>query len=181
MGLSAGLNYSLRWSRESDVVLRPPAGFDTFPVISDPELRIYLRPEGEGEVLAGLGFPKEVEPLDIDHYDPELDAGTRRRIERGIFRRVPGLQEAHYVRGWASMYTITDDWHPVVGAEPGLEGYYACFGGSGHGFKLGPPIGEALSAVIAGHTPQIDIHALRPTRFAEGEIFNSAWGGGNRA
>lgn len=181
VGLGIGLNTSLRWSRESDLVIQKPAGLGPFPVISDPNLRIYLRPEGEDEVLAGLGSPKEVEPLDIDRYDPNLDPGTRKRIEEGIFERMPILRGAAYVRGWASVYTITDDWHPLVGPEPGLEGYYACFGGSGHSFKLGAPIGESLSAVIAGETPKIDLHALRPGRFVEGEIFTSAWGGGNRA
>ena len=68
----------------------------------------------------------------------------------------------------------------MVGAEPGVEGYYACFGGSGHGFKLGPPIGESLADVITGEKPKIDISPLRPTRFAEGALFTSAWGAGNR-
>jgi len=181
MGLSAGLNYSLRWSRESDIVIKRPSGLGPFPVTSDPNLRVYLRPEGEDEVLAGLGFPKEVEPLDIERYDPNIDAVTRKRIEDGIFERIPILRGAAYVRGWASVYTITDDWHPLVGPEPGLEGYYACFGGSGHSFKLGPPIGESLSDIIVGKTPKIDLHAFRPSRFLEGEIFTSAWGGGNRA
>ena len=65
------------------------------------------------------------------------------------------------------------------GAE--LAGYYACFGGSGHGFKLGAPIGESLAAQITGGTPRIDLRALRPTRFAEGQPITSAWGSGNRA
>lgn len=181
LGLSIGLNYSLRWSRESDLILRMPADFKQFPVISDPNLRIYLRPDGNDNLLAGLGAPKDVEPLDIDDYDPNLDPKTRRRIEQGIFKRVPALQQAGYVNGWASIYTVTDDWHPLVGPEPELEGYYAFFGGSGHGFKLGPPLGEALSDIITGRTPAIDIRPLRPNRFAEGEVFTSAWGGGNRA
>ncbi len=181
LGLSAGLNYSIRWSRECDMVLRLPSDFGTFPLISDTNLRVYFRPEGDHEVLIGLGWPKEVEPLDIDTYDPKLGAATRERIEQGMFQRVPALREADYVRGWTSLYTITDDWHPVVGPEPELEGYYACFGGSGHGFKLGPSLGEALSDVILGNTPEIDIHAFRPGRFMEGESFSSVWGGGNRA
>ena len=122
-----------------------------------------------------------MEPLDIDDYDPALDEKTRKRIERGLFQRMPALIPAEYVKGWGSIYTITDDWHPLVGPEPGLEGYYACFGGSGHGSKLGPPVGEALSDIIAVKKPDIDIHALRPNRFIDGEIFTSAWGGGNRA
>ena len=54
-------------------------------------------------------------------------------------------------------------------------------GAAGHGFKLGPPIAESLSRMIAGLEPEIDIHAFRPHRFIEGELFTSAWGSGNRA
>ncbi len=180
IGLSAGLNYSVRWSRESDLVMRLPQGFGTFPVVSDPNLRIYFRPDGENGLLAGLSFPKEVEPMDVDAYDPDLDAPTRRRIESGTFERVPAFRQGAYLKGWASVYTIADDWHPLVGTEPGLEGYYAFFGGSGHGFKLGPPIADSLSDVILGRTPAFDLHPFRPSRFADGDQFSSAWGGGNR-
>ena len=67
-----------------------------------------------------------------------------------------------------------------MGPEPGLEGYYAFFGGSGHGFKLGPPIGEALADVLCGETPDIDLSPFRPARFIDGEPLTSAWGEGNR-
>ena len=180
MGLSTGLNYSVRWSRESDLVLRLPEGFGRFPVVSDPNLRVYFRPDGDDGLLAGLSFPKEVEPMDVDAYDPVLDEPTRRRIETGTFERVPAFRQGEYVKGWASVYTITDDWHPLVGSEPGLEGYYAFFGGSGHGFKLGPSIADSLSDVILGRAPAFDLHPFRPGRFLEGEQFSSAWGGGNR-
>lgn len=181
VGLWVGLNYSIRWSREVELVVRQPTDFGPLPVVSDLNSGFYFRPHAGDTVLAGLGYPKEIEPLDIDDYDHDLDPKTRQRIERKLFQRVPALQSAQYHHGYASIYTISDDWHPVVGAEPDLEGYYAFFAGSGHSFKLGPPIGEALAAVIAGETPKIDIHELRPTRLIEGEPLSSAWGGGNRA
>lgn len=181
LGAAAGLRYSIRWSRESDLVVEAPAGYGALPIVADPICHVYFRPHGDGGVLAGLDYPKEMEPLDVDDYDPALDAATRARIEGGLFQRLPALRGARPVKGWASIYTITDDWHPVVGAEPELAGYYACFGGSGHGFKLGAPIGESLAAVITGAEPRIDLHALRPTRFAEGAPITSAWGSGNRA
>ena len=56
-----------------------------------------------------------VEPIDIDDYDPALDEDTRDRIQQGLFRRMPELRGAEFNRGWGSIYTITDDWHPVVG------------------------------------------------------------------
>ena len=181
LGAASALDYSIRWSRESDLVVERPAGFGPLPIVADPICHIYLRPHGDDGVLAGLDYPKELEPLDIDDYDPALDDATRARIETGLFQRLPALRGARPMKGWASIYTITDDWHPVVGAEPELSGYYACFGGSGHGFKLGAPIGESLAAVITGATPRIDLRALRPARFKEGEPITSAWGSGNRA
>lgn len=180
VGRWVGLNASVRWSRETDLVLRLPLDFGRFPVISDPGLRFYFRPQDGDKVVAGLGFPKEIEPLDIDSYDEELDVDSRRRIMEPLLNRVPALRQARFVHGWASVYTITDDWHPLVGAEPDVLGYYDCYGGSGHCFKLAPPIGEALADVIAGETPDIDIRPLRPTRFVEGEPLLSAWGSGNR-
>ncbi len=180
IGNSAGVTSSVQWSRESDLILRLPENFGTFPIVADPACHIYFRPQGDGSLLAGLDYPKPVEPLNIDDYDPNLDAATRGKIEDGLHRRAPALRDAEFERGWASIYTITDDWHPLVGSEPDVEGLYSCYGGSGHGFKLGPPIGESLAQIIAGEKPGIDLHPLRPTRFAEGEPFTSPWGAGNR-
>jgi len=181
IGASAGRDYAIRWSRECDLVLKLPPDFGDFPIIADPTNHVYFRPQCEERLLAGLDYPKDIEPLDINDYDANLDANSRQRIEDGLYTRIPALRGAQFDRGWASIYTITDDWHPLVGAEAGIDGYYVCFGGSGHGFKLGAPIGEALADVIVGEQPQIDIGALRPSRFEEGELFTSAWGEGNRA
>jgi sarcosine oxidase subunit beta len=80
----------------------------------------------------------------------------------------------------AGVYSITDDWYPIVGASKWVEGFYEAVGGSGHSFKIGPPIGEALAQVIAGREPDIDISALSHSRFDEGKVFASVWGAGNR-
>ena len=181
LALGIGLNYSFRWSRESDIILEVPFDTDSFPLVSDSLLRFYVRSAGPRQLMAGLGFPKAIEPLDIDNYDPNIDAFTRQRIQQSLCQRVPAAKAGSVVRGWASMYTITDDWHPLVGPEPEVPGYFACVAGSGHGFKLGPSLGESLADMIAGDEPAIDIHQLRPNRFSEGEYFTSVWGGGNRA
>ena len=181
VGKWIGLKYSLRWSRECHLFLKLPADFGPMPVTSDTHDRVYFRSHEGGELLAGLGAPKEIEPLDIDDFDPDLDPKTRQRIERALFKRVPCLEKAKYLYGTASLYDITDDWHPLVGPEPEIRGYYAFFGGSGHGFKLSPAIGESLACLISGEAPGIDIKPLRPNRFVEGEPMLSAWGGGNRA
>ena len=181
LALTVGLNYSFRWSRESDIVLNVPFDTSDYPWLTDPRLCFYSRPSGPRQLLVGLGFPKEIEPLDINDYDPNVDTKTRERIEQKIFERVPIVRQGSFDHGWASMYTVTDDWHPLVGPEPEVPGYFACLAGNGHCFKLGPPLGEALADLIAGETSSIDIHGFRPNRFVEGEYFTSVWGSGNRA
>ena len=181
LGLTVGLNYSFRWSRECDIVLNVPFDTNNYPWLTDPKLCFYSRPAGPRQLLVGLGFPKEIEPLDFDDYDADVDARMRDRIAQKIFRRVPATSQGSFDHGWASMYTITDDWHPLVGPEPEVPGYFACLAGNGHCFKLGPPLGEALATVIAGEASAIDIRGLRPNRFIEGDYFTSVWGSGNRA
>ncbi len=105
------------------MVVTQPADFGPLPVVSDPLLRSYIRPHYENTVLAGLCFPKELEPMDIDSYDEDLDPQSRRRIEANLFKRIPSLEYSKYHHGYASIYTIMDDWHPVVGPEPDIEGY----------------------------------------------------------
>ena len=181
VGAWVGLNYSFRWSRETDIVLNAPFGTGHLPWISDALSRQYIRPDPPGQLCVGLGWPKEIEPLDIDDYDPEPDVAMKARLLEKFIRRLPGAAEYSYDHGWASMYTITDDWHPLVGPEPEETGYYACVAGNGHCFKLGPPLGESLAHIIAGQAPPVDLHPLRSSRFVEGEPITSVWGGGNRA
>ena len=181
VGQWVGLNYSFRWSRESDVVLNVPFSTGHLPWVSDALTRHYVRPDPPGQLCVGLGWPKEVEPLNIDDYDPDVDPAMRERLINKVVKRIPSATNHTYDHGWASMYTITDDWHPLVGSEQEVPGYYVCVAGNGHCFKLGPPIGESLAHMITGQSPPIDLHPLRSGRFAEAEPFTSVWGSGNRA
>ena len=58
VGQWLGLNYSIRWSRETDMVLRLPPDFGPFPVVSDPGLRCYFRPQGPDQIVAGLALQR---------------------------------------------------------------------------------------------------------------------------
>jgi sarcosine oxidase subunit beta len=171
----------LRISREQDCVFNAPQEFKDQPVVSDPILGVYSRSDVGGKLLAGAGYPKPEEPCDPDHVDERSDQDFAEELKKKLVQRFPSLSGAAVVHGWAGMYTITPDWHPIVGRAPGIEGYYLAVGGSGHSFKIGPPIGESLAAMIAGKKPPIDISALRYERFKENQTFSSVWGPGNRA
>lgn len=181
VGRMAGVNYSLRFSREFDIKFQLPVRHGKFPVTADPDNGFYFRPQAGGYALAGLSFPKELEPCDPDTYNDKATPTEIEDMSARLFRRMPRIESGLPVAGWAGVYSITDDWHPIVGNMPGFEGYYHFLGGSGHGFKLGPPIGESLADLIADRTPRIDISPLRYSRFQDGQTFSSAWGAGNRA
>ena len=189
VGRLAGIDYPLEFSREHEAIFDAPAeALGEIPVLSDVTQRLYFRRYGEQRVLVGEGWPKQKEPADPERYDDGTDAEHLARMAPKLARRLPGLAATlgradyggTFVTGYSGVYDITEDWYPIVGEEE-VGGYYSSFGGSGHCFKLGPAIGEALADVIAGREPAIDISGLSGSRFAEGKTFNSVWGPGNRA
>jgi sarcosine oxidase subunit beta len=184
VGEMLGIDYSLSFSREHEAVFEAPPDLAALPVVADAAQRIFFRPQGTRQVLVGQSYPKEREPCDPETYDDRADPPEVDNMVGRLVRRVPAL--AHLAgdgyggmlaTGYSGVYSITDDWYPIVGGEPGLDGYYAVIGGSGHGFKIGPPIGESLAATIAGETPPIDLTPLAHSRFAEGRAFTTLWNG----
>lgn len=188
IGRMVGVEYPLRFSREHEAIFEAPSDLGPFPVLSDAVQRLYMRHYGDGQVLVGEGWPKELEPVDPDDYDDRTDEAHLERMVPGLVRRVPALAArlgqpgygGAFVTGYSGVYDITDDWYPIVGEEE-VEGFYSAFGGSGHCFKLAPAIGESLAHVIAGLEPPVDISSLSGRRFSEGRTFSSVWGPGNRA
>jgi sarcosine oxidase subunit beta len=188
IGRMVGVDYPITFSREHEAIFDAPEGFQEFPVISDVPQRLYCRPYVGGKVLVGDGWPKEREPVDPETYDDGTDDAHVSKMVPRLLNRLPALEASlslpnyggAFVTGYSGVYDITEDWYPIVGEEE-LGGYYSCFGGSGHGFKIGPAIGESLAAVIAGQEPRIDISSLSGSRFSEGRTFGSVWGPGNRA
>ena len=193
IGRMVGVDYPITFSREHEAIFDAPAlqgadGFEDFPVISDVPQCFYTRPYVGGRVLVGEGWPKEVEPVDPETYDDGTDEAHLQGMVPKLLNRIPSLAPTltqpnyggAYVTGYSGVYDITEDWYPIVGEEE-VGGYYSCFGGSGHGFKIGPAIGESLAATIAGQEPPIDISSLSGARFSEGKTFGSVWGRGNRA
>jgi sarcosine oxidase subunit beta len=184
-----GGEYSLRLSREEEAVFELPIATEGLPVVSDAPGHLYFRPSGRGRLLTGFGYPKELQPCDPDTFDDRADEASVEWLASAVSRRLPETAAAlsnggaleHVVGRYAGVYSITDDWYPIVGASEWARGLYEAVGGSGHCFKLGPPIGEALAQVIAGHEPDIDISALHHSRFGAARTFSSVWGAGNRA
>ena len=111
-----------------------------------------------------------------DEHEPSgLDQAPRPRLGRALPPNSPvaacrSFARARVVGGWSGFYTMTPDAHGLIGGFPEPRGFYCATGFSGHGFQHSPATGLLLAEIILdGRATTLDIHALRPTRFAEGE------------
>jgi sarcosine oxidase subunit beta len=65
---------------------------------------------------------------------------------------------------------MSPDKHVLLGRAPGADNLYLAGGSSGHGVMHSPALGHLLAEIILdGAASTLDVRALRPSRFAEGE------------
>lgn len=142
----------------------------------DDILCSYARPEGDSTVLVGtwagggtglrhaaVGRPARVSDPEV--YDDVVDAAESAEILEYITPRIPAIEALGIRKGYAGLYDMSPDDNPIVDQVPGLDGAFVICGSSGHGFKLGPAIGEAVAHwVVSGESQPLAPFALR--RFA---------------
>jgi glycine/D-amino acid oxidase-like deaminating enzyme len=67
-----------------------------------------------------------------------------------LARRFPAMAGAPVVRTRVCQYERTPDSHVVLDRHPEWENVWLAGGGSGHGFKFGPALGEILAGLVLG-------------------------------
>src|SRR5207245_9215286 len=83
----------------------------------------------------------------------------------------PPVEEADLRYRWCGLYEMTPDRHPVIGAAPGVEGFYLANGFSGHGFQHAPIVGKLLAELIVeGEARTVDVSDLGLERFGSGAV-----------
>lgn len=168
---TADVRLPIEASRQQVVQLSPPAEFGRLPVvIEDMTQGFYARPESVASVLAGVLEEEAEQIVSPDGYNQGVDFDFVQRIGALWAHRYPRAADAEIRGGYASLYDLTPDWQPVLGAIPGLDGAFVAAGFSGHGFKLAPALGDCLAALLRGEAPAVDIAPFAPTRFAEGRL-----------
>lgn len=180
LAAAAGIDLPVEIYREQDVVF-DVAGEETIRhAISSQVDRVYMRPDGNG-LLAGRGYPKEYERVKPDGYDASVDDDFTADVHERVTRRIPRLAAMHKASGRTGLYTVTPDWHPLLGPVPGDEWLVLATGGSGHCFKLGPAIGSLVANAILGRQLKMaDVETFSLARFAGDRLLRSTYGG-NRA
>ena len=169
---TAGVGLPIHSCRVQVAFFRRPAGHEAaHPVVGDFCNAIYFRSETGNITLVGLIDPAEENAMvNPDDYDERMDADFVLEAGERLVRRYPAMEESASTGGYASLYAITPDWHPIVDEVPAGSGLFTCSGFSGHGFKLGPAIGRMLADMVTGvDAPLFDPYLFRLARFGTGE------------
>lgn len=81
---------------------------------------------------------------------------------------IPAVAHAAVIRSWSGIDGAMPDDRPVLGPSPAVPGLFHAFGFSGHGFQLGPAVGEVLAELVLKGGTETEISGLSPTRFGRG-------------
>lgn len=142
---------------------------ESVPLTIDLETGSYFRPEREGIALVGGHFGGEDPDADPDRYDDDMDiewAATA--VENAAEYTDYFGPETRIRRGWAGLYAVTADHHPII--EETVPGFVTAAGFSGHGFQHAPATGQIVSEIVCDGEPRlVDVSELESDRFEEGE------------
>ena len=133
------------------------------PFVIDGDRSFSFHSLGD-QIRVGMARPGEQ-----SGWDDQPEADLIPLIRQRLAHRTPILGDLEIVGGYAGLYEMSPDAHPIIGWAPGVPGLLLCNGFSGHGFMHSPITGRLVAEMILdGGAHTVDIRALRPTRFADG-------------
>jgi glycine/D-amino acid oxidase-like deaminating enzyme len=84
-----------------------------------------------------------------------------------LARRLPDLKDAPVTETRVCQYENTSNGDFLIDLHPEFENVWLVGGGSGHGFKHGPVVGEYVAARIAGSMEGIEPRLSLETKASE--------------
>jgi sarcosine oxidase subunit beta len=173
VGRMAGLNLPLEPVRRQKAFISPrPAIPQDAPLTIDLVQDVYWRPETGGAYIAWVdpdepvGEPAEELALDWDYPATVLEKLIRLNP---FWEEIADDLRQEDVHPSAGQYVYTPDDQPLIGSVPEVPGFYLnC--GYWAGVMLSPEAGRRIANLVTGAMDPRD-NALRPTRYAEGIIY----------
>ena len=132
------------------------------PVVGATSRPISFKQAESGQVMIGGGH-KGVGSLDTGAAF--LDVERLAYSARTALELFPVLAGARIVHAWAGIEGVTPDDIPVVGSSAVNEGVVHAFGFCGHGFALGPVVGDVVAQFVTQGSTNRSVAAFAPGRF----------------
>jgi sarcosine oxidase len=144
----------IRPTRQVVIYFGTPAGDDRFgpehtPAWVDFAAGIYGVPDLENRGLK-VGIDRHGPPFDPDSDDRIVDTASVEFARDWLRRRMPAMGDAPVAETRVCQYENTATGDFLIDRHPGLENVWIAGGGSGHGFKHAPAVGELVAGLVHG-------------------------------
>jgi sarcosine oxidase subunit beta len=139
------------------------------PLTIDLDTGSYFRPERDGNALVGGHFGDPDPDQDPDDYEEGFDLEWAADAVEAAGGWTDYFGPGSRIRrGWAGLYAVTPDHHPIV--EETVPGFVDAVGFSGHGFQHAPATGQIVAElVVDGEASLVDVSRLSSDRFEDGD------------
>jgi len=153
----SALGQFVRSTRQDVFFFGSPAGDDRFtdahlPVWADHRDHFFYGIPGaiQGDARRGFKIADDTRGPAFDPTNGErvVNPETLKKIREYIAFRFPALKNAPLIESRVCQYEQTPDSHFIIDRHPKDENVWLVGGGSGHGFKHGPAIGEMMAELI---------------------------------
>jgi sarcosine oxidase subunit beta len=154
-------------ARGPQMAVTEPAPYTIHPVLgvstAVPEEAVYLRQIPRGNVIFGGGARGPAFPdIRRAYVVPENTLAQLRQLRR----IVPQLNRLRVIRVWSGIESYLPDDRPIMGPSSRVPGLYYAFGFCGHGFQLGPGVGDVMAELIDTGTTSTPLEPFHIARFA---------------
>lgn len=125
---------------------------------------IYFRQIQRGNIVIGGGYRSRPDMVNRRaHVEPRSIVN---QIEQ-MRRLLPGAVNLNIIRVWSGIESYTPDSLPVISASGKVDGLFYAFGFCGHGFQLGPGVGDVMAELISTGQTRTHIAPFDIQRFAD--------------
>jgi len=137
-----------------------PAGGQSFSVPALPTWidfkdEAYGLPDLEGRGVK-IAIDRHGPPFDPDNGNRIATSEGLAEVRRYLARRLPALKDAPVTEARVCQYENTSNGDFLIDLHPRFENVWLVGGGSGHGFKHGPVVGQYVAARIESSNEGIE-------------------------
>lgn len=128
------------------------------------EEELYFRQIPRGNIIIG-GCNRAIP--DMEKRTVQFEPKSLIRQMQQIVRIAPDIGNVNIIRTWSGIESYLPDSLPIMGPSSTTDGLYYAFGFCGHGFQLGPAVGDVMAELIATGSTSTHIESFSIKRYTE--------------
>ena len=125
---------------------------------------VYMRQVKRGNIIIG-GSGRGPASIDTNRARV-MPEHTLTQLQE-ITRLVPALKRLNIIRVWSGVESYLPDDIPIMGPSARVDGLFYAFGFCGHGFQLGPGVGDVMAELIDTGKTVTPIEPFTMARFQQ--------------